>query len=510
MRSIGYKLAIITIKFITIIFIVSGDLFSQSIDPNYLMENLKVLTSKEFQGRKPGTEAFKLSETFLSEKFKEIGLTDITSNYQQVFDLPMSYVYDASSSFMLNVIVPKLGVPLEKIKPRINVLTNSIDWAPYSLSSNGSFDGEVAFLGYGITAKDLNYDDYAGIDITGKAVIILTNSPDGEKKDSKFATYSRYSTKIKNAVEHGAKAVIFLKIQGDSANVFQPMEYFEYDNFPEIIAVQGNRTTISKYFPNSAQLMSIEQKINSTKQPNSFLIPNATVNIKVNLIKKLSKTSNIVGFLEGTDPKLKNEVVVLGAHYDHLGLGALNSLEPNSYGRIHYGADDNASGTAGVVSIAKYLKGIPPKRSVLFVLFTAEESGLLGSKYFVSSDLMSKYNIVTMLNLDMIGRYKEEATIRGVGTSSMYRQFAELANNKFNLNLKLQEGGRGPSDHQPFYLKDIPVMFFYAGFNKEYHTPGDTFDKVNKTEYTKMVDFILDITNQVANYEGKIDFKKVD
>lgn len=497
-------------KLALIIFLISSELFSLGVDETYLMDNLKTLSSKEFEGRKPGTEAFKLSENFLSEKFKEIGLKDITSNYKQEFDLTVGYNYDESSNFSFNVIIPKLGVPMDKIKPRINMLTNGTDWSPWSLSANGNFNGEVAFLGYGITAKDLNYDDYAGIDVTGKAVIVLTNSPDGEKRDSKFHPYTRYSTKVKNAIEHGAKAVIFLKIQGDSANVFLPLEYFEYGDAPQIIAVQGNRTTISKYFPNTAQLMNVEQKINSTKQPNSFNLPNTTVSINVNLIKRTSKTSNIVGFIEGTDSELKDEVVVIGAHFDHLGTGALNSQEISPYGKIHYGADDNASGTSGVLALAKHFAQNPPKRSIMFVFFTAEESGLLGSKYFVNSDIMTKYKIVSMLNLDMIGRYKDDLMIGGIGTTTQFKEIVENSNSNYKFKLKLENSGKGPSDHQSFYLKNIPVLFFFTGIHEDYHTPRDTFERIKKADYIKLTNYILDIANFITNDINKYNFIKVD
>lgn len=497
-------------KLALIIFLISSELLSLGVDETFLMDNLKTLSSKEFEGRKPGTEVFKLSEKFLSEKFKEIGLKDIAEDYKQEFDLTVGYNYDESSNFSFNVIIPKLGVPMDKIKPRINMLSNGVDWSPWSMSSNGSFSGEVAFLGYGITATDLNYDDYAGIDVNGKAVIILTNSPDGEKKESKFQPYTRYGTKIKNAINHGAKAIIFLKIQGDSANVFQPLEYFEYGDAPQIIAVQGNRTTISKYFPNTAQLMNVEQKINSSKQPNSFNLPNTTVSINVNLSKKMSKTSNIVGIIEGTDPVLKNEVVVIGAHYDHLGMGALNSQEISPYGKIHYGADDNASGTSSVIALAKHFAQNPAKRSIMFVLFTGEESGLLGSKYFVESELMKKYNVISMLNLDMIGRYKDDLMIGGIGSTNQFKEIVENQNANYKFKLKLENSGKGPSDHQSFYLKNIPVLFFFTGIHDDYHTSRDTYERIKKADYIKITNYILDVANYITNDNNKYNFIKVD
>lgn len=499
-----------TIKLLVVMLLIHQGLFSQKLDEVYLIDNLKTLSSSEFQGRKPGTESFKISEKFVSDKLREIGLKEITPNYQQEFDFCKGYKFDESTSLSFNVIVPKLGVPIEKIKPRINMLTSGTDWYPSSLSANGNFDGEVAFLGYGITAKDLDYDDYAGIDVTNKAVIVLTNSPDGESRTGKFNPFSRYSYKIKNALDHGAKAIIFVKIQGDSANVFKPLEFMEYGDAPQLIAMQANRATISKYFPSTAQLQPIEQKINSTKKPNSFILPNTTISMKVNLMKEMTKTSNIVGYLEGTDSELKNEVMVIGAHYDHLGLGAMNSADPNPYGKIHHGADDNASGTAALLTLAKYLKDNPTKRSIMFVFFSAEESGLLGSKYFVTTDMMTKYKIVNMLNIDMIGRYKDELQVGGIGTDNIFKEVLEKLNEMYKFKLNLVNSGKGPSDHQSFYLKNIPVLFFFTGIHEDYHTPKDTFEKIKKVDYSKISNFILDVINNFGNTDSKFEFKIAD
>jgi len=500
---------IFIILFISQLFF-SFELYSQFINEEYLIENLKQLSSSEFKGRKPTQETFRTVQDYLVTKYKENGLNDITNNYEQIFDLPTHYSYDGSSSLSFNIIIPKLGVPIEKIKPRMNILTNGVDWSPMSMSNNGNFEGEIAFLGYGISAKDLKYDDYEGIDVNGKAVIILTDSPDGDKQDSKFKPFTRYSYKIKNAFEHGAKAVIFLKTQGDSANVFMPLEYFEYGEKKDILVLQGNRTTISKYFPNNAQLKIVEEKINTDKKTNSFILANSTVDIKLNLIVTYTQSSNIVGFIEGTDSKLKDEILLVGAHYDHLGEGAMNSLANSSYGKIHFGADDNASGTAAIISISKYFNENKPKRSLMFVLFTGEESGLLGSKYFVKSELMTKYNIVSMINVDMIGRYKDNILVGGVGTDKSFTDIVNKTNENYNFKLNLEQSGKAPSDSETFYLKNKPVLFFFTGIHEDYHTPRDTFDKIKKIEYVKITNMILEVIDKITNLENSLEFIKVD
>jgi S1-C subfamily serine protease len=191
----------------------------------------------------------------------------------------------------------------------------------------------------------------------------------------------------------------------------------------------------------------------------------------------------VIGYIEGSDPELKSELVVVGAHYDHIGTGKYGSrLGKKGLGKVHPGADDNASGTAGVMEIAEAfaLSGAPPKRSLLFVGFSGEERGLLGANHYVRAPLFPLEKTVAMLNLDMISRGPEGvAGVTFVGTWAKWREVLQLANQPLELSLRLGSMGSMASDHAPFFRAKIPCLFFAAGLHPDYHTPGDTWQKVN-------------------------------
>jgi hypothetical protein len=198
--------------------------------------------------------------------------------------------------------------------------------------------------------------------------------------------------------------------------------------------------------------------------------------------KRLTKTDNILGYLPGGDPQVGNEVVVVGAHYDHLGRGGPESLSPKTEGEIHHGADDNASGTAGILELAEafaFQKNFL-KRSLLFMAFSGEEEGTLGSSFFVKNPTIPFEKIVAMVNMDMIGRMKDSTLIvQGAGTSPIWRELVGKANEGIGLKIKFTDDGYGPSDHSPFYAKEKPVLFFFSGTHTDYHKPSDTWEKIN-------------------------------
>jgi hypothetical protein len=216
--------------------------------------------------------------------------------------------------------------------------------------------------------------------------------------------------------------------------------------------------------------------------------------------------------IEGSDPKLKDEYLVIGAHYDHLGLGGAGSLVPDTVA-VHHGADDNASGTAGVLELAQAFESqkSAPRRSILFMSFGAEEEGDLGSDYFVKHPLVPLQKIVGMINLDEVGREKDSTLIvYGTGTSPLWDSLLTKFNTPKQFNLKLNPEGFGPSDHASFYAKDIPVLFFFTGVHEDYHKPSDTWDKINAEGEQSILEFVEKIAYDVADREEKPLFTKAD
>jgi Zn-dependent M28 family amino/carboxypeptidase len=220
------------------------------------------------------------------------------------------------------------------------------------------------------------------------------------------------------------------------------------------------------------------------------------------------QTANVVGYLDNN----ADRTIVIGAHYDHLGKGDQgSSLQANSVGEIHNGADDNASGTAGLIELAKYYSGnnITEKHNFLFIAFSGEELGLMGSKFYCDNPTIDLKTVNCMFNMDMIGRYRADkgVTIGGFGTSSFWGNHAKDIANKVGLNYNIDSSGVGPSDHTSFYLKDIPVMFLFTGGHQQYHKPTDDANLINSDGEAKLLEYIANVIAKLDE-SPKIDFKK--
>ncbi len=222
------------------------------------------------------------------------------------------------------------------------------------------------------------------------------------------------------------------------------------------------------------------------------------------------RTENVIGFLEGTDPVLKNEVIVIGAHFDHLGITS-NYKQQDSPQEIHNGADDNGSGTTGVLEIAEKIAANRDKfkRSFLFMCFSGEEEGLIGSAFFTKSELFKKYNIVAMINFDMIGRLsKNTLIINGTGTSPVWNELVDEVNANYNFTITKNPDGMGGSDQTSFTLKRVPILFFFTGLHEDYHQPTDDFWKINTEGEAKVLNYAYDLTEKIANADMKPEFSE--
>lgn len=222
----------------------------------------------------------------------------------------------------------------------------------------------------------------------------------------------------------------------------------------------------------------------------------------------MTKGVNVVGFLHGSDKTLSREVVVIGAHFDHLGMGGRNALD--SVKAFHYGADDNASGTAGVLELAEYFtkhrKEI--KRSLVFITFSGEEEGLFGSAHYVKHPLVSLEHTQAMINMDMIGRLKDSVLIvEGMGTSPEWKKIVDTTlAKKMPIAFHFKPDGEGPSDHSSFYRKNLPVLFFFTGLHKDYHKASDTKDKINYKGEEQVLSIVKNVVVKTANFAGKLPF----
>lgn len=496
MRIFG-KLGIALLLFVVFSFS-KGKIKSPEVTVDELKKHISYLASDELKGRRTGTPGDSLAAEYIRRELKQSGLIPMYDKGFQKFRVTDKIIPGPANSLLLNGESLKLDM----------------DFSPFAFSENNSFNGELVFVGYGfgINEDSLKWNDYAGLDVKGKIVMMLRADPEIEKTMSPFMKYSRDRDKVLQAKDMGANAVLLV-----SGKAFDPEDKFDpLTKGDQSVGLPAFR--ISRKIANTIleqkklTIDDLEKKLNEQRKPDSF-----TTCVKISghsdVIQTTIPTRNIVMVLPGSDPALKNEYVVLGAHFDHLGMGGpgSGSRVPDTVA-VHYGADDNASGVGMVLELAEKLAANPQsrKRSIVFALFSGEEMGLLGSKKFVENPEIDLKMVNAMINLDMVGRLNDSTKfqIGGVGTAEPFRKLITGSCDTTIMKLSLSEEGYGPSDHASFYGKDIPVLFLSSGAHLDYHTPADSWDKINYEGMVKISDMAFLIISDVANSASKLIFKE--
>jgi hypothetical protein len=370
----------------------------------------------------------------------------------------------------------------------------------------------VVFAGYGATADEFGYDDYAGIDVKDKIVLVLRYEPAifaAKSGNQGLTRHAQLITKAINARNHGAKALVLANGKlGDGEEDL--LTRFGSVSGPEntgIMLVQVKNDVADRWLRSAGKsLAEVQGQINHLGKPQSFDLPETLhVAMDVDIETTRATVNNVLAYLPGKS----DEYVIIGAHYDHLGRGNHDSLAPSQIGQIHPGADDNASGTAGVMELARTLaplKGQLP-RGILFASFAGEELGLLGSAHWVQSPTMPLDKAVAMLNMDMIGRIKDDKVyIGGVGTGSTLKSDVEQADANSGFKIEYSPGGYSASDHTSFVTKHIPVLFFFSGLHTDYHKPSDTWEKINAPSAAKLVDVVGKTALELASAQQRPTF----
>ena len=479
---------------------------SNYITSEELRQHVKYLASDELEGRKSGAKGNEQAAHYIAGQFKSYGLLPAGDNK----------TFFQNFTFVSDIKIGKNNMLAMTIRDERIQFKSDLDFRPMAFSSDTSVTGPLAFIGYGISADTLHYDDYASIDVKGKVVMILRYSPDGKNQASPFGEYTAFRKKIMIAREKGALGVIFVTGLVDTTNdILQSLQQERGFGNAAIAAIQLKQDAANKIFMAIGKdLKRVQEEINKDKKPYSFDFSNTTITLHTNIEKVNSNTANVVGYLPGNDPKLKDEYIVVGAHFDHLGFGGegSGSLQPETTA-IHHGADDNASGTAGMLEIAQYLSAYQKdlKRSYIFIAFTGEELGLLGSAHYAKSPSFPLDKTDAMLNMDMIGRLKDSAlTVQGVGTSPIWKDLVNKENSDSTFKLKLGQDGFGSSDHATFNSKDIPVLFFFTGLHSDYHKPADTWNKINYDGEKLVADYAVRIIKDLDTLSEKPKFTKVE
>ena len=466
----------------------------QQADPTRYLNDIKTLAAPDMEGRGAGTKGLTRAEHLIEKRYKELGLQPAGVNgYAQPFTVVTGARLKSDNHFAAQTGDAKNDLKIDQ------------DFVPFSFSASGQVAAPLVFAGYGATAEEFHYDDYTGLDVKDKVVAVLRYEPAGfaEKSGNHGLTqHSQLITKAINARNHGAKAVVVINGKlGDGEEDL--LTRFGSVSGPEnvgIVMVQVKNAIAESWFQAAGKsLKDVQEQINSSTKPGSFDFP-ATLRLSLHIDIETTRATvnNVLAWLPG----LTDEYVIIGAHYDHLGRGNFDSLAPSQIGQIHPGADDNASGTAGVLELARLLA--PQRgqltRSILFMDFAGEELGLLGSAAWVKDPTRPLAKAVAMLNMDMIGRIKDDKVyIGGVGTGSTLKSVLEQAQKDAPFKIEYSAGGYSSSDHTSFVTKKIPVLFFFSGLHSDYHKPSDTADKINAPSAARLLDLVGNVAVQLAS-----------
>jgi hypothetical protein len=482
----------------------------REITPNEYVGHVQMLASDEMMGRGNGTPELDKAAQYIRREFQRARLHSLgRSGYFQYFTIRMGSRLGARNRLVFATGEGGKSLPL------------GTGFVPVSFGGESAVDAPVVFAGYGITAQEYGYDDYAGIDVNGKAVLIFDLEPQREREDSPFdgrvdSQHALLQTKILNARNNGAAAVIVftgpLHRREGVPELPRTDAGFSVDGMG-VNAVKAASVPIEEVLTGAGIEPEQAQKdIDDELKPRSSELTGVRVSLEVDVASVNRRVANVVGMIPGSDPKLKDEVIVVGAHYDHLGLGYRGSMAPAQAGEVHNGADDNASGVAALIEIAQALNLdlAEPRRTILFVAFAGEEMGALGSTSFVNNPPVPVEKIVAMLNMDMVGRpVDRNLLVGGVGTAEEFRRIVETVNRRYKMKLILDESGISSSDHTPFALKGIPVLFFFTGVHTDYHRPSDDWEKIDAAGGATVARFVADVIRMVDALDERPKFVEV-
>ncbi|HVO32206.1 MAG TPA: M28 family peptidase [bacterium] len=481
----------------------------RTISAKEVQHHVDVLAADSMEGRGIGTKGLDDAANYIANEFAHSGLKPggVDGTWFQPFEMTVGVRLGTNDKLTLSS-ADNAKIPL----------TLNDDWRPLEFSESAEANAPVVFAGYGITAPELDWDDYAGLDVTGKIVLLLRHEPQEKDPHSKFggAELTRYSelrVKAINARVHGAVGLILvndvlahageddslvkLAAEGDASNAGIPAVHLKRAAADRMLS--GSHLSVER----------LERAIAEANKPASRVLDNVSASIDVDLEKTKKPVKNVIGVLPGVDPEMSKEAVVVGAHYDHLGYGTRDSLDPDKMGQVHNGADDNASGTSALMAIARFLgqhPDGPPRRTLIFIAFSAEEAGLGGSSFYVGHPTWPLDRIVTMLNMDMVGRMKDKRlVVFGADTASEFHQILD-DDNVDKLSISAHGDGYGPSDQTAFYGKNIAVLHFFTGAHSDYHRTTDDADKINSEGLAEVARLVARVAGALADRDRRVTF----
>jgi hypothetical protein len=479
------------------------------IDPKTYLDHIKVLASGELEGRGDGSQGLESAAEYIEKHFRAAGLEPAgdSGTFFQPFEMTTGLSIEPGNVVTLNA--GRASVTFE-IGRDYQLISTSRD-------TSSAEPLPVVFAGYGINAPAIRYDDYASVDAQGKAVLIFTHEPQENDPRSPFEgrTNTLHSTmmrKVEVARNRGAKAIVVIDDPNHRPAVDRFRRWLREPQAEEygLPVFYVSRDRVQRALGTRLNLDTVSDEIDRDLAPKSVALNDITLTAVDRTARVRKRVRNVIGILKGSDPAAQGEAVVVGAHYDHLGRSARFSMSQNSTGQIHHGADDNASGTAAVIEMAKV--GVEARkefrRSVLFIAFAGEEHGLLGSSHYVNHPAVPLDRTVAMVNLDMVGRAGGRILVDGLATAPSIEDDLKAAEAGGAISMRALRGGpgAGASDDATFLLKKIPAINFFSGFHADYHRPTDTWEKIDAAGGAAVAHLALRLAQQLANRKERPPF----
>ncbi len=463
-------------------------------DSEAYLEHVRYLASDELGGREPGSAGIELAAEYIARQFERFGLRPAGSDgtYFQPFTVRRGKkLVDSEASLIVD------GLD--------GTWTVRRDWIPLPYTLPNDVEAPLAFVGYGIDAPEFEWNDYEGFDATGKALLIFRYEPASDDPEAAFggrtpSRHAMFRRKARVAARAGAQCLLVVNPplrEGDDALVaWQPEATEQTFEMPMIHVSRALADALVRK-GGLPPLADLQRKLDEERKPLSADLTGLTLRLKMGVTPNRIPARNVVGLLPGDGST--DETLVVGAHYDHLG----TRPAPSSGGDpvIYNGADDNASGTAGVLELARVLAangGL--RRNILFIAFSAEELGLLGSTHWVENPAVPLEHVKAMFNFDMIGRLEgKEVTLYGRSTAAEFAALLEAAAASTGVAFRAARGVPGMSDHAPFHRRGIPVLFAFTGVHKEYHRPEDDWQRIDAPGAVRILELFAEIIRNVAN-----------
>lgn len=449
-----------------------------------IKSNIETLNKDEFYNRVGDNSALQKTRDFIQSQFKSIGLDELVDNYSDNFDVKGGISF-GENEVSFSVIVPRMGIPMDRIKPSIQTWEIKKDWLPLGFSSEGNIsDAEIAFVGYGISTA--NYDDYKNIDVKDKVVIILTDSPEGEKSE-KYKDYSSYEYKVRNAQEKGAVGALFIKAMGDSANVFEPVIVDKFNS--GIVALQVNRATLERYFPKKQALIDQEKSIRETKTPKSFILPNVKTDISLELEAKDETFTNLYGVVDGAD---NNRTIIVAFPYDE----TMSDKKIENYfkkqNKFYYESGNNISGIELALELARRFKENEPPVNILFAALSGEEPNFYGSKQLVKELDDRVVNATAIFYIDNTEKVHKRHLILNSNDPLIIEKFRNEDTFK-SLNVEAKE--LNSNDNNPLLIKNKKYV---RVSNKLRSYPPETREW-SDSDFSELDEYINLLENTIRN-----------